>query len=65
MSGSEQTPPDHAPSTSWWIATDLRRNNGKKLLGPFATYNLALQVRDLYEQVHAPATFAVDEWPDA
>lgn len=56
---------DGTPMTpdEWWIATDLRRNDGKKLLGPFDSRDLASEVRFLYETVNAPQTFAIDTWP--
>jgi hypothetical protein len=48
----------------WWIATDLRRHGGDKLLGPFVSRDLALDVRGYVEKVNHPTTYAVDEWPD-
>lgn len=50
-------------SRGWWIATDLRRLGGKRLLGPFVTRDLALDVRAYVEKVNRPTKYAVDEWP--
>jgi hypothetical protein len=45
---------------AWWVTTGLAQG-GKKLLGPFATKDLALSVRSYMEIVEAPATYWVEE----
>jgi hypothetical protein len=47
----------------WWVCTGSLAQGGKKVLGPFGTRSLALQVRDLLEQVRTPVIFWVDEEP--
>ena len=49
--------------SSWWVCTESLAHGGKKVLGPFGTRSLALQVRDLLEQVRAPTIYWVDEEP--
>lgn len=44
----------------WWITTGIKQN-GKKLLGPFATKDLALTVRAYVEKAEAPSTYWVEE----
>jgi hypothetical protein len=45
---------------NWWIATDVLARGGEKILGPFATKELALNVRRYVELAEAPRTFWVD-----
>jgi hypothetical protein len=45
----------------WWICTDRLDHGGEKILGPFGSRDLALEVRTYVEQVKAPRTFWVDE----
>lgn len=44
----------------WWIATDQLARGGEKILGPFVTRELALEVRSYVEAVKAPVTYWVD-----
>jgi hypothetical protein len=58
----------HEPRTSadifgpddWWICTDQLSKGGKKVLGPFCSRALALQVRTLLEKDRKPLTYWVD-----
>lgn len=52
-------------STEWWISDGDANRGGEKLLGPFATRDLALEVRALYEASHRAngQTFWVSEVP--
>ena len=45
----------------WWITTDILARGGEKILGPFATQELALSVRRYVELAEAPRTFWVDQ----
>jgi len=52
--------PENAPQpASWWIATGRLRDGGEKFLGPFATQDLAMEVRRYVELVNAPVTYWV------
>lgn len=44
----------------WWVTTGLKLN-GKKLLGPFESKDLALDVRKYMEMAETPATYWVEE----
>jgi hypothetical protein len=47
----------------WWIATDELAKGGEKILGPFESRDLALEVR-VYVEAHPryrPRTFWVDQ----
>jgi len=44
----------------WWIATDQLTRGGAKLIGPFGSRELALDVRTYVERVNAPYTYWVD-----
>ena len=48
---------------TWYITTGLKQN-GKVLLGPFATKDLALDVRKYMEIAEAPATYWVEQLHD-
>ena len=43
----------------WWITTGELAKGGTKILGPFGTRELALEVRTYVEKVRAPLTFWV------
>lgn len=45
---------------AWWITTNMKQN-GKKLLGPFSSRDLALSVRTYMEIAEAPATYWVEQ----
>jgi hypothetical protein len=47
-------------ANTWWITTGIKQG-GKKLLGPFATEDLALSVRTYMEIAEAPATYWVEQ----
>ena len=49
------------PGGGWWIATDALAHGGEKVLGPFATRELALDIRRYVEAVKAPMTYWVDQ----
>lgn len=51
-------------SGRWWICTDALARNGRKILGPFESQELALQVRTYVEKVDNPVTYWVDEETD-
>lgn len=46
----------------WWICTDELTRGGEKILGPFESRDLALEVRAYVEQSprHKPRTYWVD-----
>jgi hypothetical protein len=48
---------------AWWIADEQLNRGGKKILGPFESRDLALEVRTLLEHVRRPQTFWVDSEP--
>lgn len=54
MSANEVAP-------QWWITTDALAGGGEKILGPFATKELAFEVRRYVELAEAPRTFWVDQ----
>lgn len=45
----------------WWIATDELSRGGKKLLGPFESRDLALEVRQYVEAFHKGSTFWISK----
>jgi hypothetical protein len=45
---------------NYWICTERLRHGGKKVLGPFSTQKLALQVRTLLEFKNQPTTYWLD-----
>lgn len=49
----------------WWICTDELTRGGEKILGPFESRDLALEVRAYVEQSprHKPRTYWVDAEP--
>ena len=47
-------------SARWWISTGILARGGIKVLGPFETKELALDVRRYVETVNAPETYWVD-----
>ena len=48
-------------TTQWWICTDQLKNGGEKKLGPFATKELALDVRNYVERAESgDQTYWVD-----
>lgn len=49
-----------AAANTWWIATNALPLGGEKVLGPFATQELAFSVRSYVEKVNHPATYWVD-----
>jgi hypothetical protein len=49
------------PPERWWICDDQIKNGGTKLLGPFESRELALEVRRYYEACADGRTFWVDE----
>ena len=55
MSEKEQT------VEQWWIATNLLDKGGKKVMGPFATHELAIEVRTLRENAEGHAAYFVDK----
>ena len=38
----------------WWVTTDLLENGGKRIVGPFDTFDLAAQVRVYVEMARGP-----------
>jgi len=44
----------------WWVTTDILARGGEKVLGPFATKELAVDVRGYVELAKAPLKFWVD-----
>ena len=46
--------------TQWWIATAPLVMDGEKVLGPFGTQELALEVRRYVEKTTTPRTYWVD-----
>jgi hypothetical protein len=48
-------------SERWWIATKPLHQGGEKILGPFESQELALDVRVYVEKVNAPTTYWVDD----
>lgn len=55
------TETDETTAPQWWIADGQIAAGGKKILGPFATKDLAFEVRRYVEIVNAPATYWVDQ----
>lgn len=56
--------PDTSPDEeqrAWWITTDMLARGGTKVLGPFVTQELAIDVRALYEIVHHRNNLWVDD----
>lgn len=53
--------------TEWWISDGDANHGGRKILGPFATRDLALDVRSLYEASPRAngLTFWVSEVPSS
>lgn len=49
---------------NWWITTAFLDEGGKKVMGPFATLELAIEVRTLRERVEHVASYFVDSEPD-
>lgn len=49
-----------AEDSDWWIATDQLSQGGHKVLGPFVTKELALEVRSYVEKAKAPMSYWVD-----
>lgn len=45
----------------WWICTDRLTLGGLKVIGPFESRDLALEVRFFVEQVNKPETYWVDQ----
>lgn len=45
---------------AWWITTEFFANGGEKVMGPFATRDLALDVRVLREAVEGHNRYFVD-----
>lgn len=43
----------------WWITTDALSRGGEKVLGPFGSQELAIEVRRYVETAEAPRTFWV------
>lgn len=56
--------------SKWWIATDALARGGQKVLGPFESQDLALDVRTFLEAVprhkrpDGPARLAETFWVD-
>lgn len=51
-----------AVATEWWICTDWLARGGRKVLGPFVSRDLALDVRGYYEKArHEDGRYFVDE----
>jgi len=68
MSKATETRPNAAALTTddpalvgWWITDDFLWRNGRRIMGPFATQDLAMQVRTLRETVEGHARYFVDE----
>ena len=55
------SPAAESSPQNWWITTGILALDGEKILGPFATQELALNVRRYVEKVEAPRTFWVDQ----
>jgi hypothetical protein len=45
----------------WWICTGFLDRGGVKVLGPFVTEELAIDVRRYVENVNHPMTYWVDQ----
>ena len=47
----------------WWITTEFFAHGGKKVMGPFVSRDLAMQVRTLRETVEGHAAYFIDSEP--
>lgn len=56
-----ETPGSTPESALWWIATGPLGAGGRKIMGPFGSQELALEVRAYIEKVNAPTTYWVSE----
>lgn len=45
---------------TWWITTDFFNKGGKKVMGPFCSRSLAMEVRTLRETVERHSSYFVD-----
>lgn len=52
-------------ATEWWITTGVKTQNGRKVLGPFVTDDLAMRVRTFVEKVEGHNRYWVEEFPTA
>lgn len=51
--------------SKWWITTDALARGGKKILGPFESQELALEVRVYVEAAHKTDQYWVDNEGEA
>lgn len=51
---------DTGPS-SWWVCTDWLKDGGRKVIGPFDSRALALDVRTYVEKAEGHNRYFVDE----
>lgn len=47
-------------SVDWWITTNFFANGGDKVMGPFVSRNLAMEVRTLRERLERHSSYFVD-----
>lgn len=47
-------------ATEWWITTGVKSQNGRKVLGPFVSNTLALEVRSYVESVEGHHNYWVE-----
>jgi hypothetical protein len=59
--------PGQAPASDWWVCDGILppRGNGQKIIGPFATQELALSVRTYVEKAGQRTDLWVDDEPAA
>jgi hypothetical protein len=58
----------YCTGNGWWITTGRKQDHGKRILGPFVSRDLALNVRTYVERAHRTDKYWVvtgDEVPDA
>jgi hypothetical protein len=59
---TEQT---DAAEVEWWITTHFLDKGGKKVMGPFVSRDLAIEVRVLREAFEGRCDYFVDSCPTA
>lgn len=63
MSDSLSTDSD-APARDWWITTGwLNKKGTRKVMGPFVSMDLAIEVRSYRERLEGHFTYFVDSEP--
>jgi hypothetical protein len=50
-------------AVEWWITTGVKTDNGRKVLGPFVTQELAFQVRTLAEEAEGHHRYWIEDFP--